>query len=38
MRRSGGWQYNPGEAIDARGPFNLALLGANKEVLRVRLT
>ena len=30
------WSYNPGQAINPRGPFALALLGSNKEVLRVR--
>lgn len=27
-------EWNPGKAINPRGPFQLALLGANKQVLR----
>lgn len=31
------WEYNPGQAINPRGPFRLELLGRNREVLRVSL-
>lgn len=32
------WSWNPTKgAIDPRGPFDIALLGANKQVLRVRI-
>ncbi|PRW57682.1 Expansin 1 [Chlorella sorokiniana] len=29
------WEWNPGKAINPPGPFQLALLGSNKQVLRV---
>ncbi|KAI7835849.1 hypothetical protein COHA_010246 [Chlorella ohadii] len=29
------WEWNPGKAINPKGPFQLALLGSNKQVLRV---
>ena len=28
------WEWNPGQAINPRGPFQLALLGSNKQVKR----
>lgn len=28
-------EWNPGKAINPKGPFQLALLGSNKQVLRV---
>eukprot|EP00887_Chlorella_sp_A99_P003615 scaffold7.g3615.t1 len=32
------WEWNPGKAISARGPFDLAFQASNTQVLRVRLT
>ena len=32
------WEWNAGQAINPRGPFDFALLGANRQVLRVRVT
>jgi hypothetical protein len=35
---SNDWQWTPTKgAIDPRGPFDIALLGVNREVLRVRI-
>ncbi|GAB4818173.1 hypothetical protein N2152v2_005219 [Parachlorella kessleri] len=31
------WEWNPGQAINPRGPFKVDLLGANKQVLSVTL-
>ena len=30
------WDWNPGQAINPKGPFEIALLGANRQVLRIR--
>lgn len=32
------WDWNPGAPIDPRGPFEIALLSSNREVLRIKVT